>query len=354
MDNSYFIYTTNDIELEIDKFHNCTWEFNSNSSLVEFGFELSTNSIPNRDRLSLTIAIPWCSGKSSAQDLYYKLKDADNSRFIFNDTVNGTDNLDAKSSSLGVIHRFTGKQHLCILPINIDLQENGKVKVEVDLTGYKKYPFSTPEKPNIYFRFSVEPNWTHISTRKRGISKTSIIYDIKINEKRNLSEEILNELKNNNLCKIKQCFCFNILPNSYDIVFFDNTSLKNVRSLEYDSFNRYLGDNRIKKDELIVIFNKKENKDASEIGSFTFFSIYARERIGIAQFSLAILLNVICGLLFFIAAFRTPSRSGYSFLSTIFHLPPEIYIAIIAMAATLVYFLYPLLNRLFARIKSKK
>ena len=48
---------------------------------------------------------------------------------------------------------------------------------------------------------------------------------------------------------------------------FDNSSHKNVRTLEYESFNKYLGDKRVKKDELIVVFNKKEVAE-----SFSFFS----------------------------------------------------------------------------------
>ncbi len=257
MDNSYFIYSNDDQNIDIERFHNCTWEFDNNSSLVEFGFEISANSIQNRNNLSLTHILPWCTEKCEVKDLYDGLKDADNSRFIFNDTVSGTDSLNDRSSNLGVIYKFNGRNVLCILPVTLDKTVSGRIKIDVNLSNYNNY--NTTPKPNIYFRFYVKPKMPFISTRKNGIAKSTIIYDIKINERRNIPHDILNELTSKDFCRVKHCFCFNILPNSYEIVFFDNTSLKNVRNLEFNSFNRYLGDTRIKKDELIVVFNKKEN-----------------------------------------------------------------------------------------------
>jgi len=185
-----------------------------------------------------------------------------------------------------------------------------------------------------------------ISTRKNGIAKSTVIYDVKINERRNIPDKLLNELNNKELCKIKQCFCFNILPNCYDIVFFDNSSLKNVRMLEYESFKRYIGDKRVKNDDLMVIFNKKKESE-----SFSFFSIYAKERIGIAQFSMAILLNIFCGLLFFIASIRTILKPNTSFFDVIFVLPKEIYIALIIVVLTIGYFLFPYVNKFYIWIK---
>ncbi|PCJ26323.1 MAG: hypothetical protein COA97_05950 [Flavobacteriales bacterium] len=104
---------------------------------------------------------------------------------------------------------------------------------------------------NIYFRFAITPNSKFISLRKTGLNKSTIIYDIKLNEKRNLPRDvvIINE------CKVKSCFCFNILPNNFSFDFFDAGSLRSVRTLEYEKFNNYLNDKRVKDDELIVVFN---------------------------------------------------------------------------------------------------
>jgi len=344
MENSYFIYSNEESCVEIERFHNCIWEFDNNSSLIEFGFEISKESLVLKNHIELCLFIPWLTDKSIVEDLYEKLKDAENSRFIFNDSVINTNYLDGGLKRLGVIHKFKGRGELCILPINFRIEEE-KLILKIDLKNYNKHQ---KEKHNIYIRFSIKPIMPYISTRKKGIAKSTVIYDIKINEKRNIPYKLLDELNNKELCKIEQCFCFNILPNRYDIVFFDNESLKNVRMLEYESFKRYIGDKRVKKDDLMVVFNKKKGGE-----SFSFFSIYAKERIGISQFSMAILLNIFCGLLFFIASVRTTPKPNAGFFNVIIDLPIEIYAALAIIFLTLVYFLFPYLNNSFSWMKSK-
>ena len=49
---------------------------------------------------------------------------------------------------------------------------------------------------------------------------------------------LLNEILQKQLCNVKYCFCFNIVPNTHDLVFFDSSTLKNVRTLEYESFKK--------------------------------------------------------------------------------------------------------------------
>ena len=83
MDNSFFIFT-DDQEIIIERFHICTWEFNNSKPLIEFGAEISKDSI-HEDTLSISIFIPWLTERCEIKDLYEKLKDRENSRFIFND-----------------------------------------------------------------------------------------------------------------------------------------------------------------------------------------------------------------------------------------------------------------------------
>ena len=93
---------------------------------------------------------------------------------------------------------------------------------------------------------------------------------------------------------------FNIIPNKYDIVFFESASLKSIRALEVASFKTYLPKIKgIEKDDLIVVFNKKKEPE-----SYTFFSIYSKEVVGMGQFSLAILINVFCGFLLTLPSYR--------------------------------------------------
>jgi len=37
MENSYFIFSNDESDIEIERFHNCIWEFGNDSSLVNFG-----------------------------------------------------------------------------------------------------------------------------------------------------------------------------------------------------------------------------------------------------------------------------------------------------------------------------
>ncbi|WP_433811385.1 hypothetical protein [Flavobacterium johnsoniae] len=343
MENSFFVYTEKDNTIEIERFHICSWEFNNNSSLVEFGFEISEKSIKD-ENLTIYLFIPWADKSCITKDLFDKLSNADNSRFIFNDSIDTTTYLKNNTNSSGVIHSFSARNKLCVIPAEIKINEDNIVTATLNLKAYKGY--SEDIKPNIYFRFWIKPSVPFISMRKKGVSKSTIIYDIKVNERRNIPDSKIHYFNEHEFCKIKSCFSFNILPNKYDIVFFDNTTLKNVRTLEYNSFNKYLGDKRVKKDELIVVFNKKEVKDfdTKEVAeSFSFFSIYSMERIGTGQFALAILINIFCGIILFIPSYRKTFNPEISLLKVWTELPTEIFIALIIAFATLIYFFLPLI-----------
>lgn len=340
MDNSFFIFTDKNNNLLLERFHICTWEFN-NSSLVEFGFEISQDSIKDNS-LSLSLLIPWVTKTCETKDLYEKLSIPENSRFIFNDSVISTHSLDGGRNKSGVIHKFSGRNELCVLPAKVEINEENLVIATLNLQSYQEY--KQDSRPNVYFRFWIKPSVPYISMRKKGISKSTIIYDIKVNERRNIPDNKVSYFSDKELCQIKNCFSFNIVPNKYDIIFFDNSSLKNVRTLEYESFNKYLRDERVKKDALIVVFNKKEAKDFENkqvAESFSFFSIYSMERIGPGQFALAILINIVCGILLFIPAYRKTFVPEVSLLKVWKVLPSEIFIASGIAIVTLIYFTLP-------------
>ncbi|QGW28303.1 hypothetical protein [Phnomibacter ginsenosidimutans] len=344
MDNSFFIFSEKNRPVQIERFHICTWEFNNDSSLVEFGFEVTKESITS-NQLSISVFIPWFTKNCEVMDLYDKLSIAENSRFIFNDSISTTNSLDGGRNKLGVIHKFSDRNELCVIPVTIDKTSDKLITATINLQPYLDY--DSAEKPNVYFRFWIKPTIPYISMRKKGISKSTIIYDIKVNERRNIPDDEVVFFSDKEFCKIKSSFSFNILPNKYDIVFFDNSSLKNVRTLEYDSFNKYLGDKRVKKDELLVVFNKKEVKvsDRKEFAnSFSFFSIYSMERIGPGQYALAILINIICGVLLFIPGFRASANPKLSLQKVWNELPIEIYIALSIALVTLIYFILPIIT----------
>jgi hypothetical protein len=329
MENTFFI--SGKEKIKIDRFHICSWEFNDNQSLLEFGSEINTSSLVGKDRVILFFFIPWLTKDYQIIDLYTQLCQTTNSRFIFNDSVNGIDSLDGGVNEAGIIHKFDDRDPLCILPISTSIELNNQLVIDIDLKAYSQY---TKGKPNIYFRFCIKTKSMPLSTRTLGINKSTVIYDIKVNEKRNIPVNRTAEFKGKEFCEIDNCFCFNILPNSYDMVFAD-ASLKNVRTLEHNSFSQYLGGIiEIPKDELMVVFNKKAT-------NFIFFSIYSQERIGTAQFASAILINIICGILLFIPSWRKSFNPKMTLGKVWLNLPIEIYISFIIALITLCYFMWP-------------
>jgi hypothetical protein len=345
MENAYFLIS--DDNLKIERFHLCTWEFNNSSSLLEIGCEIASESLPNeKEEIRVDLYIPWLNGASSLVDLYTRLCDSKNAKFIFNDSVIGTKPLDDVRNLLGVIHHFEQRPPLCILPASVATlnKEGNKLEVTLSLNNYNANKI---KDLNLYFRFLLSPPIQAVSTRKKGIGRSTIIYDVKVNERRNLPDSLINEVKKKFLCEIKSCFCFHIVPNSYDLSFFDSSSLVNVRTLEYESFNYYLQDRRVKKDELMVVFNKKKKPD-----SFAFFSIFVKERIGTGQFILAILINLLCGILLFLPGFRKEYNT--QLFSKIFwkNLPLEVYLAISIIFLLLAYFLWPSIIAVYQKLRS--
>lgn len=333
MDNSYFIFTENEPKLRIKRFHICIWEFHGSSSLVEFGAEISRELL-ERDTLSLSLFVPWFTEECGVMDLYDRLKVPENSRFIFNDSVRRTDSLDGGKNKLGVMHEFKDRGALCILPVSFNKEKEKIITITANLKPYNK--IEQESKPNVYLRFWIEPQIPHISMRRKGISKSTVIYDVKVNERRNIPDRFIEYFSDKFFCEVQSCFLFNIIPNKYELVFFSDKELKNIRTLEFDSFSKYLGDKRVKKDELIVVFNKRQGSDA-----ISFFSIYAAERIGTGQFAVAVLLNIFCGVLIFVPSYRSAAASEVTALTVWWQLPVEIYFALFIAFSFSMYFVWP-------------
>ena len=336
MENNYFIFSES--QLAIKRFHLCFWEFRNETSLVEFGCEIDYDSLQSVEILTLGIYVPWIKDSLNFKDLYGSLKESHNSKFIFNDSVKRTDSLDNGANTAGVIHHFSERDPLGILPVKLEPLTNDKIiRVIIDLRSLRD---ESVVKPNIYFRFYVEPTLIDVSTRKYGIGRSTIIYDTKVNELRNLPEQ----LKYKQLCNIETCFCFNIIPNSYDFGFYDSSSLKNIRTLEYGAFKKYLPDKRVKDQELLVVFSKKKNNE-----SLNFFNTYFKERIGTGQFALAILINLICSILLAFPNYRKEATEKQQ--SIYYSFPFEFWIAALLGFLTIIYFLWPWISFRLGKIK---
>jgi hypothetical protein len=335
MEKSYFIYSSGEKSLKIERFHICTWEFSDSSFLVEFGAEIDFESINGKEAVEVSLFVPWLNKNCIVEDFYEKLSESSNSRFIFNDAIVNTVHLDDGQGVSGVIHNFLERGVLCVLPIvlNNDLDQQ-KVKISIDLQLYNRITLDQKGKrPNIYFRFCITPNDTRIHEIKKGITKSTILYDIRINQRRNIPAVLMAEILRNHLCEISTCFCFNIIPNTHDLSFFDSSTLQNVRTLEFDSFSLYLGNKVLTEKDLLVVFNKDKRRD-----SYAFFSIYSKEHIGIDQLSIALIINLVAGILLFLASVDfTLIEGGKKF--SIADLPFTFWVVVASFLWMLYYFL---------------
>lgn len=127
MENNYFIFTEKNNEIELERFHICTWEFKNNSALIEFGGEIKNAFDLDKEEVTLKFYIPWISKSHIITDLYDKLKESENSRFIFNDSVSGHEFLDGGQKKNGVIQKFENRNPLCIIPIESSIEESDKI-----------------------------------------------------------------------------------------------------------------------------------------------------------------------------------------------------------------------------------
>lgn len=314
MNNSFFILGKRDIGIE--RFHLCTWDLSNCDSFMEIGFEVDQEKYreENKDQdqvIELTITTPILKGVSQKEDiicLAKRLSQSQNSKFIFNDSLNSWSEIEEDSRN-GVNLSFVEREALTILPVDI--------KELCSKDGYLILSVDIPEKAHkwIYFRILIKTNAKTLALPKKGLASSKYIFDIRINEQRNLSDSIHDLIKRQHLkiCNIKSYFCFHIVPNTFEISFVDDDKLNSVRMLETELFKRYLADDvdqKIENKKYLIVFNKWVNKEYLEKRKgCSFFSIFKQERLGTGQIVLAIGANILCSLLFAFASFR--KENGY-------------------------------------------
>lgn len=330
MDNAYYILAKK--QMDIERLHICTWEFPNDSSYIEIGMEFSYECF-KESHLHLSLAAPFIKSKDSVTCLLKNLSDRANGRFIFNDVVNGIDNVGEDIRDGGII-KFDKRENLTVLPCEI--------KVEDELISF------TIEKPNrhegnLYFRVLIKIDNDTIAIRKKGVAQTSYIYDFKINETRNLPQNIYELKKDSSLeiCKVKRVFCLHAVPDNFIFSFVDSSKLKNIRKLESAAFQRYLPEIKgISKDCYNIMFLKDDDSDGKE--SYSLFSICMEETIGFKQIALAIGANILCSLLFALSSLRFIRKPGIDWYCQI---PWEYWIAFVVLILLCIY--------LFTSVKKK-
>ncbi|MDL2326802.1 hypothetical protein LJC67_06970, partial [Bacteroidales bacterium OttesenSCG-928-A14] len=293
-------------EVDIIRFHICTWDIENESSFVEIGIEFKfQNQIKEID---FNFVAPFINKGYSINCLCSNLiKDSNNSKFIFNDNIKTSSAIKGDKRN-GAILDFETRGVLNILPIQQIVIE------EEQIVSFKIQNPKTENDSPCYVRFLIKSKRKTLSTENRGIAKTSFIYDVKLNEKRNLPNKVYELTKDKyHLCNVDTCFCFHVVPNSFAITFTDSNRLKNIRELEVLAFKEYLpGLKSMKENEYVIVFNKDEKREA-----YSFFTVFTRETIGTKQILFAVSANILCSLLFAISSWRKGLIAETSFLCQI-------------------------------------
>lgn len=326
MDNSFFILSKQDVE--ISRFHICTWDIENENSFIEFGIEFN---FPDNDKeIDFKLVVPFVKDKSITPVtclLPNLISDTENSKFIFNDNIKEFSYLDSSKKSGGII-TFETRGKLTLLPIVPEIEE------QVVTFKIKK---SNSKENSTYTRFLLKTNFQTLSRVKKDIAKTSYIFDFKLNEKRNLPDNVYEIVKDYyHLCTVKSCFCLHVIPNLYNISFVDQIKLKNIRELEVPAFKKYLPNElkNMKEGKYMILFCKGKNSDA-----YSFFTIVTKERIGSQQILLAIGVNILCSLLFGIGTLRTNIKDSTNIWKAF---PIEYWVAIVVLFILIISLFHPI------------
>ncbi|MDR2927403.1 MAG: hypothetical protein LBV41_04275 [Cytophagaceae bacterium] len=296
MDNSFFILSKQTVA--ISRFHICTWDIENSNTFIELGIEF--NFPENIQEIDFKFAAPFVRKGDKIKCLLNQLKLRDNSKFIFNDIIKNSSPINDDDIH-GTILDFKTRDKLAILPANnITIEEDG-------LIAFKLKKPKIDGNVKCYVRFLININSETLSTKKKGITKTTFLYDIRLNENRNLPNNVATLTQDYSLCKIKNCFCLHVIPNSFNISFVDQNKMKNVRILEVSAFKNYLPEElkMMKEGKSMIVFNKSSDTDA-----YSFFTIFTKETIGSKQILFAVGANIVCSLLFGFSTLRTSFDSN--------------------------------------------
>lgn len=327
MENSYFILSDRS-EVRIERFHICTWDLKKDNAFVEFGVELCNSSaLKSIDKIDFYLSIPFLDENCEVTCLSKNLLNSENSKFIFNDTISRTENINGADQEDGVSVIFANRGGLSIIPIEHKEDLENKIIV---------FSLKVPKNNlyNLYTRILVKTNYRTLAINNKEITKSVYTYDIKLNEQRNLPLDINKVKRQNklNFCEVSSCFCFHIYPNDYSISFVNEKKLKNIRKLEVSAFKQYLPNIKsLNDDRYLILFNKSESSS-----SYTFYTVFAKEIIGYKQILMAVGANILCSLLFAEASIRQLTNFQEPYICRI----PWEYWASLGILATLVILLF--------------
>jgi hypothetical protein len=322
MENSFYILTQQ-AELTINRLQLCTWELRKDNACLEIGVEIEKSNL--QDKNELFIFLPFLDDRCIVKSLHVELADESICRFIFNDIVKTNSPLNGDKRN-GCSLKFCSRESFDVVSADCKVISSDKyIHVSFNTTT------GNTGNSSVYIRILIETDMKSLAYIKPGITKSSYIYDYKINERRNISDNVLHVLTEKSLQfpVIKNFFCFTVVPNDFEISFINDNKLKNIRKLENSAFARYLPQLKsLSEDQYIIVFLKDHNDDST----YSSFSTFTRERIGAAQIFSAVAVNLLCSILFAVYSLQNtwePSVKWYK------QIPWEYWIAILLLAGIL-------------------
>lgn len=293
MNNYFFTFCDYD-HVKIAKLHICTWDLRGRKASLELGILIPV--IPELpERFDIYVFSPIFNPQCDIFSLHKELNDAENFKFIFNEKHLGSDNLgdDGRNGHIVRYRANDQEKTMAIVDFSKSLSD-GFIKLTLQkYAGNYDY---------LYCRFFIQTGFPSLSERTKGIAKDFYKFDIKINERRNIPNSIVEYRDTHNLhdTEVSSAYCLHCVPDDYELSYSDSRKMVSLRILELDAFKRYMETLKDIKGDYIIAFQKD-----NVTGSFSFYTSFSRERIGNKQLALALIGNILCSFLFAEASWRT-------------------------------------------------
>lgn len=331
---NHSIFLLSDEQISVRRFHICTWDLLEDNACIEIGCEVN----PGEEK-EIVIYLPFFEEGMEIIDLYSSFSKSENIRFIFNDKVKNISPDDGTGIHAMEV-TFEERE-----PLRFIKCEDKKISKNI-------ISFTVNHKRNgipYYFRILIRSNNKNtFAIKRKGITQSNYIYDFKVNEKRNMPEEIDNLIVKSGLklANIGTFFCLNVVPDNFQISFIDSSKLKNIRKLENILFSNYLPDLKsLKKDRYLIVFLKHKISETDK--NCALFVSYINEHFGLVQVTYSIFLNLVCTLLFSLGSLRISDNEGLF----VFHgFPIEYGIGLIFVISFMIYLVLPRIRRFYRKI----
>ncbi len=329
--------------VSIERLHVVTWDIKSKNDYTEYGLEINIGSV-EPDELVLKLSLPCLpSNSEDIISLDKNLSDLENCRFIFNSDVRQVTPIGFGGVSGNTV-TFDKDRKITIL-------SSQDMKISKDVLEIKISNLESIQVEVVYLRFLVKSSQAPFQTKKNEISRRMINYDVRVNESRTASEGVKQLQKDGfSFMSVKSCFCLHIIPVEYSMGVIDSTKLKEMRELESESFEKYLGEIARKEEVVLkpssynIVFYKQKYRE-----NYSFFSVFYEETLTNTQLGIAIVVNIISTSLFAFYELRTKVNPGLKWDQT----PCEYRIALFVIVYALGWFFWNVVKSKDLRFKRR-